>query len=128
MRFIKASVLVAGAFLCLIALGAWSVSRPSVAAEPFSRPIWLHAAALASDVGDQGCIRGAMALDLVETKRAVGLAMADVAALLGTPARHGPEWSYALGQCSGFGWSHSALVVRFDGGGRSLEARFKHAP
>lgn len=107
---------------------AWSYQQPSVSAEPFEAAKWSAGAGLAEGIGDPGCVRGAMALDLLQRKRLPGMTAGEVHALLGTPARYGPEWTYALGQCSGYGWQHSGLVVRFSPADGVIAASFQHAP
>ncbi len=107
---------------------AWSFQQPSVQARPFDQSEWLRSANMATDVGDPGCGRGALALGLIESKRLSGLTKSEVSAVLGEPTRYGPNWSYALGQCSGFGWHHSGLRVQFDGVGKVVGAQFQHAP
>ncbi len=68
-----------------------------------------------------------MALDLIESKRLAGATVPQVRELLGTPDGQEAEWVYALGQCSGFGWEHSELAVRFDSARRASEVRFQRS-
>lgn len=119
--YAAASVLTLAGFLV-----AWSAAQPTVEAEPFSRDIWLQAADVAGAIGDPGCVRGAMALDLLNSKRLTGLSKVKVEHLLGKPAEFGDGWSYSLGQCSGFGWSHSVLVLQFGVPDNVVSARFQH--
>ena len=69
-----------------------------------------------------------MALNLIGERR-LEVRMADeISALLERPMRYGPEWTYALSQCSGFGWHDSGLIVRFDAKNRVIATRFDHMP
>jgi hypothetical protein len=129
MRLFKLAALALA--VCLMAAVSWlvlGVSRPSVEARPFDREEWLRNADLASGIGDPGCVRGAEALYLVERKALIGMSKGAVSAMLGAPSQHGSAWAYALGQCSGYGWNHSELVVRFGEKGEVVAARFTHAP
>lgn len=118
--------------LCLVtgfgAWMAWSFHQPTVSAEAFVPSAWSASAELADGIGDPGCVRGGMALDLIDRERLMGMTAEEVSALLGTPMRFGLEWTYALGQCSGYGWHHSGLVVRFNPANRVTAAWFQHAP
>ncbi len=58
---------------------------------------------------------GGMALDLIKTDLIINHNAEQVVALLGKPKASGKsDFSYALGQCSGFGWLNSILVVKFE--------------
>lgn len=109
----KATIAVLGLVTGIAALMAWSFYQPIVSAEPFVPSRWAAGAELADGVGDPGCVRGGMALDLIDREQLMGMTTEEISAILGTPMRHGSEWTYALGQCSGYGWHHSGLVVRF---------------
>ena len=107
---------------------AWSFYQPTASAEPFDRSAWVARSELADGVGDPGCVRGGMALDLIDRERLIGMTAEEVSALLGTARRYGSEWIYALGQCSGYGWHDSGLVLRFSHQDRVTAAWFQHAP
>lgn len=107
---------------------AWSFHQPTVSAEPFDPATWVASSELADGLGDPGCVRGGMALDLIDRERLMGMTAEEVSALLRTPMRCGPEWAYALGQCSGYGWHDSRLVVRFSLANRVTAAWFQHVP
>lgn len=126
MRALTSLSVAGGCCVGLVALIVNAQSWPTVEAEPFSRNAWHQGAAL-SAVQDPGCVRGGMALDLLEKGRLLGLTQAEVIDLLGTPADQAREWRYALGQCSGFGWSHSELRISFDNRGKAMEVKFEHA-
>lgn len=107
---------------------AWSFYQPSVSAEPFDQLTWRARSELAGGVGDPGCVRGGMALDLIDRDHLNGMTAKEVSALLGAPTGHETDWTYALGQCSGYGWHDSGLVVRFGPANRVASAWFQHAP
>lgn len=129
MRFIaKVSILLLGS--CVVAGGwvAWSYNQPSVGAAPFQRASWISGAGVLQSVGDPGCVRGAMALDLVDSNRLLGLSGEELTALLGPATDRGADWMYPLGQCSGFGWEDSALMIKLGSEKRAISARFQRAP
>ena len=128
MRALRSAVLLGAVVATGAVWGAWSFSQPSVERQPFVQPTWAAGAETVNDIGDPGCVRGGMALDLIETGRLMKMSMDEVFSLLGRPRQYGPEWSYSLGQCSGYGWHHSDLEVRFDSAGRVVLAFFRHAP
>ncbi len=56
-----------------------------------------------------------LTLDLIKTDLIINHNAEQVVALLGKPkASEKSDFSYALGQCSGFGWLNSILVVKFE--------------
>lgn len=129
MRFIaKASLLLLGS--CVVAGGwlAWSYNQPSVSAQPFQRASWLSGAGVLQGVGDPGCVRGAMALDLVDSNRLIGLSAEELTALLGPVTDNTADWAYPLGQCSGFGWEDSALMIKLGSEQKVVSVRFQRAP
>lgn len=106
----------------------WSFYQPIVSAQTFDRAVWLAGAELTDGTGDPGCVRGGMGLNLIATRRLEGMTADEISALLGPRMIHVTEWTYALGQCSGYGWHDSGLVIRFGPDGRAIAARFQHAP
>ena len=118
----------AGAVLALAGWLFWSHRQPTHPAEPFDARAWQAAAPVYQASADPGCVRGGMAQDLIERGTLRGLAPAAVLDLLGRPERQsGPAWAYELGQCSGWGWSDSELLVEFDASGtRVVRAVFQH--
>ncbi|MCZ8252046.1 MAG: hypothetical protein O9318_06225 [Hylemonella sp.] len=106
----------------------WSFKYPSHTAEPFDAKAWKSAAPVYGASNDPGCVRGGMALTLIETELLAEKSPAAVTELLGEPERKSASsWRYQLGQCSGYGWSDSELWVDFDPDvSRVLRARFRH--
>lgn len=116
--------------LCVVTGGwlVWSYNQPSVSAQSFQRASWLSGASVLATVGDPGCVRGAMALDLINSNRLIGMSTQELLALLGRASDKGPDWMYPLGQCSGFGWEDSALLITLGSEKKVVSARFQRAP
>ena len=106
----------------------WEFSQPSEAKQRFIRTEWLARESLATGIGDPGCVRGGMALDLIDRELLLGMRTAEVLALLGSTSRQDSDWCYALGQCSGLGWYDSELIVRFDTSNRVASVSFHRVP
>jgi hypothetical protein len=70
-----------------------------------------------------------MAVDLLQRSVLISKGSGEIIGLLGEPSerRDRGEWVYSLGQCSGFGWEHSELRVRFASGGTVKNASFDRA-
>ena len=66
-----------------------------------------------------------MALDVLQKRLLNGKSRPEVLELLG-PLHTGRdfEFVYDVGQCSGFGWEHSQLLVRFGQDGKVRDAHF----
>jgi len=107
---------------------AWEFSRPVGPLEAFDKHTWLVRNFLLTEPGDPGCVRGGMALDLIERKFLIGNLASDVTNLLGEPTGKGNTWTYGLGQCSGLGWYNSELVVAFDRNSRVSTVSFARVP
>lgn len=94
------------------AYGFWAFNQPSHPSETFSAAEWAKRRDIYSVSADPGCVRGGMALDLMNRQLLAGLQDTQVATLLGAPDDQSHRsWRYELGQCSGFGWHSSQLVV-----------------
>ncbi len=102
--------------------------QPSHPPETFDARVWRSAAPVYGASNDPGCVRGGMAQDLIERQLLVGKSPPQVLELLGEPVRRGTgAWAYELGQCSGWGWSDSELLLEFDAGSTQvLRAVFQH--
>jgi hypothetical protein len=69
-----------------------------------------------AESGDPGCILGPMTSDLLQTGQLRGLSKTQVLQLLGPPdSKSSATLSYAIGQCHGWGWHHSELVLALSG-------------
>ncbi len=106
-RWAKVGILLLAAIGCLAAWKVSSFHQPAVAARPFDRLAWLAGSEVAGGIGDNGCVRGGMGLDLLARNRLKGMSAEEVASLLGIPMR------YAL---SGY----TLLVSALDLGGMTV--------
>lgn len=102
--------------IAIIALGcalAWSYNFGTEAERTAFIPAkWKERANIYAYSNDPGCIRGDMALDIVATDMLIGKTVTDTTVLLGEPNKSSADaLFYELGQCSGFGWYESELVV-----------------
>jgi hypothetical protein len=123
-------------FVAVLALLGLSVAiwlfrdfrQPSQAAQTFDGAVWRSAAPVYGASNDPGCVRGGMAQDLIQRQLLVGKSVPQVLELMGQPERRDTGvWAYELGQCSGWGWSDSELLLEFDAGGTQvLRAVFQH--
>jgi hypothetical protein len=129
MRFIAKAFLLL-LCLCVVTGGwlAWSYNQPSIDAQPFQRAPWLSGAGVLESVGDPGCVRGAMALELIDSNRLIGMTSEELAALLGPASEKGADWTYPPGQCSGSGWEDSTLMIELDSEKKVISAGFQRAP
>ena len=110
--------------LTFIAFLVWSFHY-GVSAEKteFSSKAWKNSADIYAHSNDPGCIRGGMAIDILESELLHGKSITEVKSLLGEPALGtNALLSYELGQCSGFGWHNTLLGVSFNSEGEFLSA------
>ncbi|WP_181880994.1 hypothetical protein [Crenobacter cavernae] len=125
-KFLRVSAAIAlGIGVSAIALVWVSLQRPSVNSEPFDTHKWRRNTDIYAATNDPGCVRGGMALDLIEKGSLVGKTHSEIFLLLGRPDRsENRVLTYELGQCSGFGWHNSLLIVGFEAGDKVSYARF----
>jgi hypothetical protein len=98
----------------LLANGWWSFHSVTEAQRTFDRATWLAAPTLDASA-DPGCYRGGMALDLVRSERLIGKHSQYAEHLLGAPEGKNPHvWRYPIGQCTGFGWHNTDLLLHLD--------------
>jgi hypothetical protein len=115
-KSIQALVLLAiGAIAVFIAGLTWSYYFDVASdTEPFSSSKWIELSSPYKNTNDPGCVRGGMALDLIEKEIIKGKTPKQVSETLGNPDKaSGSTFSYELGQCSGLGWHSSILVIKF---------------
>ncbi len=114
--FLSLVALVVFIILLFIANMIWAYYfEVSAVRERFNSAAWIKQENPYSESFDPGCVRGGMALDLIKTDLIINHNAEQVVALLGKPkASEKSDFSYALGQCSGFGWLNSILVVKFE--------------
>lgn len=112
--------------LCLAGATAAAVhSFGSFAAEPasFSKEAWHQLRAEVESSADPGCVLGPLAQDLVRSGHLNQKSRRHVVEQLGEPSKQqGTDLVYAIGQCHGWGWHHSELVVQFSEDGAVVGA------
>ena len=108
-------LLTIGAIVFFIAALTWSYYFDVTSgAEPFSSSNWVELSNPYKITNDPGCVRGGMALDLIQKEILKSKTKKQVSEILGTPDKISDStFSYKLGQCSGLGWHHSILVIKF---------------
>ena len=118
--------------IAIVALGltsAWSYHFGTEAERTEFIPTeWKERASVYAYSNDPGCVRGDMALDIVATDILIGKTVTDTRALLGEPNKSSAgALYYELGQCSGFGWYESELVVTFSKSQRASKTEITRA-
>lgn len=81
-----------------------------------------------AELNDPGCVRGGMAIDLVNSGVLIGLSRMELLMKLGDASESKPDLiSFALGQCH-WDWKHSELAVLIDPSSRvtKVEIRVTH--
>lgn len=108
-------LLTIGAIVFFIAALTWSYYFDVTSgAEPFSSSNWIELSNPYKITNDPGCVRGGMALDLIQKEILKSKTKKQVSEILGTPDKISDStFSYKLGQCSGLGWHNSILVIKF---------------
>lgn len=118
-------LLAAAACIGALVWMAVTYSSPSCAREPFDQGRWLNSALSLAASNDPGCVRGGMAVDLLDRGALQNLSKRSVVELLGEPnSQHDTTYRYELGQCSGWGWQHSSLTLSFSSAGTVVRADF----
>ncbi|USR41203.1 hypothetical protein L1F06_007150 [Ectopseudomonas hydrolytica] len=115
-KAIQALVLLTiGTIVFFIAALTWSYYFDVISgAEPFSSSSWVERSNPYKITNDPGCVRGGMALDLIQKEILKSKTQKQVSEILGTPDKISDStFSYELGQCSGLGWHNSILVIKF---------------
>jgi hypothetical protein len=78
----------------------------------FTQEAWREYKPVMEQTADPGCILGPMAQNLIHTRKLLGSTATDARKLLGEPSRQSASaLVYAIGQCHGWGWHHSELVL-----------------
>lgn len=101
----------------IVAIAAYiNFSALHIQVEPFDANQWRDRQEQAQQF-DPGCVRGGMAMALIQTDRLNNLSKRDVTELLG-PSDGGPvdQLRYSLGQCH-WDWEHSELLLSFSSNG-----------
>ena len=123
-------LLIAVLFLIVLAIAwlVWDLWQPDTRIEHFSPTAWKQAAIEGVASGEPSCVRGGMALDLIDQDILPGQSDQQVLALLGAPdEKHPGYWIYHLGECSGRGWNDSDLRLQFDASNTLVtSATFEH--
>jgi hypothetical protein len=109
------ALLTIGAIVIFIAGLTWSYYFDVTSGtEPFSSSNWMDLSNPYKITNDPGCVRGGMALDLIQKEILKRKTKEQVAEILGIPDKiSDTTFSYELGQCSGLGWHNSLLVIKF---------------
>ena len=98
--------------------GAFDAER-----QMFTPETWRKHRMVIEETADPGCILGPMAQDLIQAPHLLGSSATDVRKLLGEPsAQSTSALVYAIGQCHGWGWHHSELVLSMTSGEVITEA------
>ena len=117
----RASVLAAiVGFAVLISTGAMVHSYQSFAAEPqaFSKEAWQRQRVDVESSNDPGCVLGGLTQDILIKGRLKAKSEQYVLDQLGPPdRREASNLVYFIGQCHGWGWDHSELIVRLSAAG-----------
>lgn len=118
--------------IAVVALGltfAWSFHFGTEAERTKFIPTeWKERASFYAYSNDPGCVRGDMALDIVSTDILIGKTVTETKSLLGEPNKSNADaLHYELGQCSGFGWYESELVVVLSKSQRVSKAKITRA-
>lgn len=106
------SLAIASVFLILV---AWEFNfGVDAKAEPFNSLAWIEKSTQLNLIDDPGCVRGGMALDLINKDLLTGYNSNQIIETLGPPYKKAEsKIYYELGQCSGLGWHYSVLVIDF---------------
>jgi hypothetical protein len=115
------------ALVLALVMWAWSSFYDVIETQkPFDRSEWL-AAPHRDTSADAGCYRGGMALDVVRSARLVGKNEEYTESILGPPEDRSPGiWHYPIGQCTGFGWHNTDLLIHFDSRYLVTKAELRH--
>lgn len=123
----KRLLTVLGLLLSFIALLYWFFTGIHAEHQNFDASVWMSLRE-SSEMNDPGCIRGGMAIHLVNEKVLLGLSKEELLVMLGSPSDSQPQLvSYALGQCH-WDWKHSELAVRIDATGKVTDAEIRLTP
>jgi hypothetical protein len=91
---------------------AHSFSAFDAQRQAFSRETWHELKPLMEQTADPGCILGPMTQDLIQSGQLLGTTATKALQLLGAPSSQSASGLvYAIGQCHGWGWYHSELVL-----------------
>jgi hypothetical protein len=78
----------------------------------FTPDAWRKSQSYVESIGDPGCVLGGLAIGLKESGLLIHKQVPFVISQLGQPnQRSTHELVYAVGQCHGWGWHNSELVV-----------------
>jgi hypothetical protein len=104
--------LVCIAAVCAAAFLFHSFSAFEAEHRSFSQEEWQREKTTLELSADPGCTLGPMTQDLLQSGRLQGAKREQVVQLLGQPrSQTGDLLIYPIGQCHGWGWHHSELVL-----------------
>ncbi len=113
------------AFVGLLSTGALVHSYQTFDAEPqkFSKEAWHQHRIDVESSNDPGCVLGGFTQDILNKESLKAKTEQYVLDQLGPPSRReASNLVYFIGQCHGWGWEHSELVVRVSEAGAVLGA------
>ena len=122
---IKRLGIVLGVLVCITGASFyWLLAGVRVESQPFDSLTWKQLYET-SQLNDPGCVRGGMALNLIDSGALVGVSRATVLFALGEPDSSQQHLlTFGLGQCH-WDWRHSELAVWLNAAGlvKSTEIR-----
>ncbi|QPF73179.1 hypothetical protein G8A07_09755 [Roseateles sp. DAIF2] len=107
---------------------AYDISAFDAQRAAFSSSAWRELRPALAETADPGCVLGPMARDLMDSGELNGKAAGQVIQLLGEPdGREGIALIYGIGQCHGWGWHHSELVLAGSAAGRIADVTVRRS-
>ena len=129
MRLIRLAAIAAAVLVAVSAAFVWSFNSFGAERSHFSVQAWKQKRIDAYASNDPGCVLGGLAEDIIRKGLMNNQPKPTVVAQLGEPdEEHAALIVYAVGQCHGWGWHQSELVLRLSAGGTVSEAELRRTP